>query len=277
MRPSALLLLTLDLLLGAGLGCASPPPPPPHEPQPSGLLGVIHFPEPWVKLIDGSWIGVNDNIQYVVRHAPKGPAGGELLFAVKQGFDGSLFGKEATDFPVGDPDYDYYSDTLFAVSLDGAFRIRKPTAAEWDAAQRPLHSYHFIRSFQNPQVTPEGVRYNDRLYRKSGESWGSEAALVSPRSTHVAVFSYASSEKPAKTMIPGFGNTEPGRGELFLDVYDTATGARVFAARSPYGGRGGGVEPSLLFGGSVWVDERFLVMPLEPSYESCFLGILSEK
>lgn len=278
MRSGGLLVLMLELLLGCAPGCSSSSSSPPREPGPGGPLGVVRFPEYWLKLVGGEEVIVNDNLQYVVRRGAAGPGGGELLFAVKQGFDGSLLGREVKDFPVNSPDYDYYSDTVFAVSLDGAFRVRKATAAEWGAAAKPPHGYHFIHTHQNPQVTPEGLRLDGRLYRKTGESWGSEAAIVSPRAAYVAVFSYASTEKPAKTMIPGFGNTEPGHGELFLDVYDTSTGERVSAARAPYGGRGGGgVEPSLLFGGSVWVDGRFVVMPLDPSFESCFLGILPEK
>jgi hypothetical protein len=165
MRPFAVFLLAIEILLGLGFSCSSPP----REPQMSGPLGVVRFPAPWVKLRGDKWVGVNDNIQYVIRRTSKGPAGGELIFAVKQGFDGSLFGKEVYDFPVNNPDYDYYSDDRFAVSLDGRFSVRKATAGEWDVAEKPLHSYHFIKSFENPHVTGEAVKYNDRLYRKSGE------------------------------------------------------------------------------------------------------------
>ena len=272
MRSFIPLLLALDLLFGLGFSCSAPP----RGPQLSGPLSVVRFPAPWVKSKDGALIGVNDSPQYVVRKSPAG-SGGELLFAVKQGFDGSLFGKEVSDFPVRDPDYDYYADDRFAVSLDGAGRVRRASASEWDAAEKPLHSYHFIRTHQNPAVTAEGVEYGGRLYRKSGEAWGTEAALVSPRSTRVAVFSYASGEEPQKPLVPGFGGTEPGHGEIFLDVYDVSSGERVIAARAPYGGPGAGHAPSMLFGGALWVDDRFFVMPLEPSRESCLLGILPEK
>jgi hypothetical protein len=273
MRPFAVFLLAIEILLGLGFSCSSPP----REPQMSGPLGVVRFPAPWVKLRGDKWVGVNDNIQYVIRRTSKGPAGGELIFAVKQGFDGSLFGKEVYDFPVNNPDYDYYSDDRFAVSLDGRFSVRKATAGEWDVAEKPLHSYHFIKSFENPHVTGEAVKYNDRLYRKSGEFWGTEVALVSPRATRIAVFSYTSREKPPKPLIPGFGNTEPGHGEVFLDVYDISSGEKVIAAHAPYGGTYGGHAPSMLFGSSLWVDDRYFVMPLEPSHEFCFLGILPVK
>jgi hypothetical protein len=62
-----------------------------------------------------------------------------------------------------------------------------------------------------------------------------------------------------------------------LDIYDISSGERVITARAPYGGEGGGYAPSMLFGGSLWVDDQYFVMPLELSYEFCFLGILPEK
>ena len=85
---------------------------------------------------------------------------------------GDEFGREISDFPVRSPDYDYYSDNQFAVSLDGAYRVRKASAEEWNTASKVVHSYHIIRSFENSQVTGEGVRYNGQVYRKSGESLG---------------------------------------------------------------------------------------------------------
>jgi hypothetical protein len=273
MRPFAVLLLFLDILLGLGFSCSSPP----REPQLSGPLRVVRFPEPWVKWRGDAWVGVNDHIQYVIRRTSKGPAGGELLFAVKQGFDGSLFGKEVYDFPVKNPDYDYYSDDRFAVSLNGASRVRKVNAAEWDAAEKPLHSYHFIESFENPQVTGEGVKYNDRLYRKSGESWGNEVTLVSPRGTWIAVFSYTGRKEP-QPLFPIFGpNTEPGRGEVFLDLYDISSGERVIAARVSYGGTKGGHAPSMLFSHSLWVGDSYFVMPLDWQLDACLVGVLPEK
>jgi hypothetical protein len=76
MRICALFITALVVVLGIGFRCSSPPP----EPHLSGPLGVVRFPDPWVKLRGDEWVGVNDNIQYVVRRSPRGPAGGELLF-----------------------------------------------------------------------------------------------------------------------------------------------------------------------------------------------------
>ena len=171
--------------LGFTWSCAPTYP----DPQLNGPIGIVRFPDPWIKVIGNERRGLNDNIQYVVRKSTRG----ELLLAVKQGFTGEEFGKEFTDFPVKSPDYDYYSDNQFAVSLDGAYRVRQAGPEEWNTATKVLHSYHIINPSKDSQ-TNEGVRYKDRLYRKSGESWGNTVALVSPRGTWIAVFSWSSKE-----------------------------------------------------------------------------------
>ncbi len=244
------------------------------EPQLNGPIGIVHFPDPWVKVIGNETRGVNDNVHYVIRKSARG----ELLFVVKQGFTGEEFGKEITDFPVTSPDYDYYSDNQFAVSLDGAFHVRKVSNEEWNTANKVVHSYHIVNSGEKSQVTKDAVQYKGRLYRKSGESWGNEVALVSPRETWIAVFSWSSKDKPDPGMLPGFpgGGGEPGRGEVFVDVYNVSSGEKAISARSPYGSKPGGFAPSMLFSGSLWIEDRYLIMPLNWWLEDCLVGILPE-
>lgn len=265
------LILAVELFLSLAVSCSTPAPAPPEI---TGPVNLVQFPEPWVKWKDGAWIGVNDAVQYVVRRSgdSKPP---ELLFAVKQGFDGSVFGKEVYDFPVTSPDYDYYSDDRFALSLNGPPRIRKVTEEEWNAAAKVLHSYYFVASGSS-YVTPEGVKYNERLYRKSGETWGTQAALVSPRKTRIAVFSYTSREKVAESWIPGLKSTEPGSGEVFLDVYDLSSGEKVAHVRSPYGQKPNGFAPSIIFNASVWIEDRYIVMPLDPDLSRCLIGVFPD-
>ena len=269
MHRLAILLFTFTTVLGLSLSCS-----PMYGPlQLNGPIGAVHF-DRWVKLVGDREYGVNDNVGYVIRKSGRS----ELLFAIKQGFAGELLGSEVSDFPVKDPGYDYYSDNRFAVTLDGAFRIRKATLEEWNAAEKPVHSYHFVNRFLTNQQTDEGVQYKGRLYRKSGESWGHEVALVSPRGTWIAVFSYSSRDKPDRGILPGFpaGGDEPGRGEVFLDVYNVASGTKVIGARSPYGQKPGGFVPSMLFGASLWVEDRYLIMPLNWWLEDCLVGVLPD-
>ena len=268
MRRLAILPFTLVIVLSSTLSCSQRYGPQ----QLTGPIGAVHF-DLWVKYINNTRRGVNDSVGYVIRKSGRG----ELIFSVKRGFAGEARGNDVTEFPVKDPNYDYYSDNRFAVSLDGAFRIREATIDEWDTAEKPLHSYHFI-GFFDKQHTGDGVQFKGRLYRKSGESWGKLVALVSPRETWIAIFSYSSRDKPDQGWLPGFksGATEPGRGEVFLDIYNISSGARVISARSPYG-QAGGFEPSMLFRSSLWVEDRYFIMPLNFWLEDCFVGVLPEK
>lgn len=253
------------------VSCSAPSPA--SQPEINGPVKLVQFPEPWIKSMGDAAVGVNDSVQYVVR---KSKDSQELLFAVKQGFDGTLYGKEASDFPVKSPDYDYYSDNRFAVSIAGPLKIDKVTEDEWDAAEKALQSYYFIDK-DGPQVTPEGVRYKERLYRRTGESWGTKVALVSPRQTRIAIFSYTSREKVSESYIPGLKNTEPGSGEAFLDIYDLSSGEKVAGVRSPYGQKPNGFAPSMIFGASVWIEDRYIVMPLDPNLSRALVGVFPDK
>ena len=269
MRVYIALILAAELALCVSISCSTPAP---AQPEISGPVKLVEFPEPWVKRKNGAMVGVNDAVQYVVRKSKNS----ELLFAVKQGFDGTLYGKESAEFPVTSPDYDYYSDNRFAVSLDGQIRIKKVTEDEWNAGEKLLQSYYFIHK-DDAQVTPEGLRYNERLYRKAGESWGNSVALVSPRKTRIAIFSYTSREKVSDSIIPGLKSTEPGSGEVFLDVYDLSSGEKVGVARSPYGQKPNGFAPSMIFGASVWIEDRYIVMPLDPDLSRSLIGMFPDK
>jgi hypothetical protein len=277
MRLYITFILAAELVTCFFMGCTATPAR--TQPEITGPIQMLEFPEPWVKWKNGAWVGVNDSVQYAVRKSKDST----LLFAVKQGFDGSLFGKEVFDFPVTSPDYDYYSDTRFAVTIDGQTQIRKVTEVEWNAGEKVLHSYHFIPNYDpqlppkdDSQVTPEGVKYNQRLYRKSGESWGNQVALVSPRKIRIAIFSYTSHEKVKDSLI-GLKNTEPGAGEVFLDIYDLSSGEKIGAARAPYGQKPSGFQPSLLFGASVWIEDRYLIMPLHWELSRCLVGVFPNK
>jgi len=263
------LYITLILAMSLFMSCSASPP---AKVEINGPLKLVEFPDPWIKRKGNAEVGVNDAIQYVVRKSKDS----KLLFAVKQGFDGSLYGKEVSDFPVAFPNYDYYSDNRFAVNPDGPLQIKPVSDEEWNTSEKLLQSYYFIHKW-DLQVTPPGVSYEARLFRKSGESWGNEVALVSPRKTRIAIFSYTSHEKISKSIIPGLQNTEPGSGEVFLDIYDISSGEKVAGVRSPYGQKPGGFAPSMLFGDSVWIEDRYIVMPLDPNLDRALLGVFPDK
>jgi len=271
MRVYIVLILAVELALCLSVSCSTPAPTPPEI---TGPVKLVEFPDPWIKRKGDALIGVNSAVQYVVRKS-KGSEH-SLLFAVKQGFDGTLFGKEVTDFPVKFPDYDYYSDNYFAVNIDGQLPVKEVTEDDWKNGEKLLHSYYFIQKHE-AQITADSVRYNERLYRKAGETWGDYVALVSPRKTRIVVFSYTSREKVSSSIITGMNNTEPGSGEVFLDVYDVSSGEKVAGVRSPFGQKPNGFAPSMLFGASVWIEDRYIVMPLDPDLNRCLIGAFPNK
>lgn len=270
MRVYLVLMLAVELALCLSVSCSTTAPTPPEI---TGPVKLVEFPEPWIKRKGDALVGVNDAVQYVVRESKDSKH--SLLFTVKQGFDGTLFGKEVSDFPVT-TDYDYYSDTHFAVKIDGQVQVKEVTEDDWNTGQKLLHSYYFIYK-DDTRVTAEGVRYNERLYRKTGETWGDYVALVSPRKTRIAIFSYTSRETVSDSIIPGMKNTEPGSGEVFLEIYDLSSGEKVGAARAPYGHKPNGFAPSMLFGASVWIQDRYIIMPLDPPLSRCLVGAFPNK
>jgi heme/copper-type cytochrome/quinol oxidase subunit 3 len=78
---------------------------------------------------------VNNNVQYVIRQSA-----GELIFTFKQGFDEELHSKDVSDFRFGILITITKATAIFAVTLDGKFRVRKSNDSEWAAARLP-HSY----------------------------------------------------------------------------------------------------------------------------------------
>ena len=267
--------LVIAILISFCFGCSSVPAGEKQvsagEKQVPQLIGLINFPGYWERLHEGRELIVNGNVQYIVRKAPN-----ELVFAVKQGFDPDQYGQDISDFPVKNPDFDYYADNHFAVSLDGKFQARKASESEWANASKPIHSYHFLEAYNNPQFTEQGVMYKDRLYRKTGKSWGHRSALVSPNERWIAVFSFTATEMEP-VLIPGFGGGGPKRGEVFLDIYDLYSAEKVAAQQARFGDTDPGDDPSSLIGSSVWIEDRFLIMPLKTNLEICFLAILPDK
>jgi len=159
------------------------------------------------------------------------------------------------------------------VSLDGQRRIRKASDSEWANATKPMHSYRMVHTWENPQFTEAGFTYKGRLYRKTGDSWGNEGALISPRAKWIVIFSFTSPDKPRPALIPGFGGNGPAHGDLFLDIYDLASGNKVLAERGRFGDEPntGGQDPSSLFSHSVWIEDRFLIVPLLFYLDTCLL------
>jgi hypothetical protein len=253
--------------LVCGLQCAARGPV--AETKGQGKIGIVHFDE-WTQDEDTPMEGT---YRYEVRKG-KGASADELIFSVVVPSYDDEGREQWTETPTNPPDT-YLSGNHQAVSLDGQFKIRNAGADEWKPGTKLLHGRRqLLANNQLPPSSPKShtdvaVLYQGKSYARSGESWGNPVALVSPRGKWLAVFSYTSSGVRPPAVAPSIAAPEAGNGELFVDVYDLSKGERVIAGRAPFTNN----APSLLFGGALWVEDQFLLMPLDGASETCLLGI----
>ena len=217
-------------------------------------FGVVRFPEGWRKTTgDGATIALTNTRGLTVRNKVGRPE--ELIFTMQGLVYSSKQGSETV-----------YSDLFYAVGLDGSFRVREATADEWEKAEQLANTRQQILSnshippTERPTHTEKAVLYKGKEFPKSGEFFGNPVGLISSNGTSLAVFSFSSSAKPTRSWSPlsGAEQDEPRPGEMFVDVYETS-GQPIQIGRHRYDN-----SPSMLFGGAVWVGDRYLVVPLDP-------------
>jgi hypothetical protein len=212
-----------------------------------GGFSVVRF--PWVYTRKGSdgEVYVVTTDKYEVRQSSVASSN-EFLFAAidYDDEDGSIL----------------YSDDIYAVRCGSDFQVRKADAREWEAAKRlPVKQQEISNPSVEgePDVTAGGVLpFDGKSFAKTGETWGSTVGLLSPGNKWLAVFSHTS-EKNTRPKFPLFGGG-PGPGELFVDVYDTATGEKALAGRAPHSG---GQYPENSFRHALWIENRYLIVPLD--------------
>lgn len=277
MRPLSTFVIISAALLLAGLQCGAQRPAAPA--REAGMLKTARF-GPWKK-------DETTYISYPKRYEVRRPSGrpGELLFTVKvESFEEETKRDWRESAPGGD--YAVFSRDRYAVSLGDA-QTRPATAEEWERAAPVLHSRHLIPANASllaeyklpPAPTTHdaaGVTFRGRRYAKTGAAWGDTVGAVSPGEKWVAVFSYTSKEPPPPSplTIPGFsGRAEAGNGDLFVDVYDAATGEKVLAGSAPFADN----VPSMHFSDALWVEDGYLILPTNLTLETCLIGIMPAK
>jgi hypothetical protein len=245
--------LSFAVLLVFCFQCAKSP----SVTQGSDKLGVVNFPDWFLskKTTDRGLSVIIATGRYEVR---KG----------LQSFPGELF------FQATDNDAEP-SVNFFAVTLDGQFTARSVSADEWTRAE-PLSSTRF-ESYGEAKTNAEGAQYRGKIFAKTGRSWESAAALPSPGGKWIVVFSHTSEkDNPSYGILGGGGR---GKGEMFIDVYDTSSGKKILSGHAPHGG---GDKPGRYFNDAFWAGDRYLIVPMDSQItssgrstgDSCFLGIL---
>ena len=123
---------------------------------------------------------------------------------------------------------------------------RSASKEEWERS-RVLRTGNHKISLDEMNETTGGKRRAYRPFPKTGVSWGSPQALSAGE--WIAVFSYT----------PQTNET----GKLFVDIFERRSGNKFSSTELPYTG-----SANALFNGSVWIEEGYLLVPLNTSFSS---------
>lgn len=221
-------------------------------------VGEIRFPEEWLKAEPGREgreppedfsLPMNPQ-QLEVRRAEGAPAG-EFLFGAME-YDSDYEFEYQPDLPRPD-----YSENFFAVDFERGFGVRKATPEEWGRAARVSHKPRLLYAAGGDQTNEQGhsqrreVEYLGKKFARTGDYW--RAASLSPSGRWLAVFSY-SGRVPPRSFFDFLGGGGPATGDVFWDLYDTATGEKVLAWEAR-GVRG----PMWWDSTALWVGDRYFI------------------
>ena len=199
---------------------------------------------------------------------------------------GAEFGADAEGrvYESRPPQYEY-SDSTYAVALDGSFRTRKIGAGEWARARELTdeergvgHAYPATRKFyrDGEGTLPEGGATRGGLPLTRLEVGGAEPSnsgwLLSQEGKYVAAFSHTSRRRAYKrpNLIPFLGGEDDriAGGTMYVDVFDGAAGRRL--ARASRGHRGS--SEFYVFEEAVWFEGRYFAMPLDSTLGAWLVG-----
>ena len=245
------LLGSLVLLLGcqsvartSGIGSAS---------AQSRDAAKLHFPERWHEGSDPD--STFDFVQQI--EVRKLASSNEFFFAA---------------LPYGDNDYAHewsknapkpvYSKNSYAVNFTPTPRVRAATKQEWESATRVPTNSHLIH-WNDPSLRE--IEYHGKKFQKSGKYGLS--GMLSPGGKWFAIFSYTGERKQDLFMDGGSVHD----GDIFWDIYDTATGDKVFEwrARSVK-------SPTDRSGPVLWLEERYFLFPEDLNEQNFIVVTLPE-
>lgn len=212
-----------------------------------GAIGIVRFPRAWTH-------GATN--RRIV--AP----GGYVLRAASP--DVVLFRREGRGQGM--------SDNIFAVGTEARFPVRPASQDEWNRAG-PLPPFRQeVPSVIGPPESATMVEYAGGRFPRRGEYWG--VVLPSPDGRWLSVVSFNGRiETPWYQPCFFFGCPDkPTKGDLFVDVFDVASGTAVQSVRAHYSG----MTAAVIYGEAFWAEGgRLFVMPLdERGPHSCLLAVL---
>ena len=175
-----------------------------------------------------------------------------------------LFGALNYYDPRYKSDPDWFARNFYAVQLNEPSNVTDLSPAEWNRAR--VISTQATEVFWGDDKKPAKFEYHGYKYDKASEHWGT--VTVSPGGRWVLIHSY--SGKNTEPFLWGGGL--PREGDVFWDVYDSATGQRVLSWTARYV-----ANPGLSGHGVAWIADRYVVMPFGSFQSACVIGVLPVK
>lgn len=204
----------------------------------------LHLPQPWLDEMEGFYLIE----QIEVRKAPNSADGEFLLRALP---DGDNFYAHDVDENMPKP---RYGKNMFAVNFTASPQVRTATEQEWESGSRIATKPRSVL-YQGQDYASGEIEYRQQRYSKVGKYWG--GGMLSPSGKWLAVFSY-NGEKPPPSFFDFIGGGVPTVGDVFWQIYDTATGQKVFEweAKNVKG-------PTHLDGPLIWLEDRYFLFPTD--------------
>jgi len=143
-----------------------------------------------------------------------------------------------------------YGKNMFAVNFSDGPRARVATQQEWESGSR-IQAKPRTVSANSPDYASGEIVYRQKHYSKPGKYWGE--GMLSPSGTWLAAFSY-SGEKKASLFFMDGGSIRTG--DAFLQIYDTATGQKVFEWEAK-----NVKHPTHFNRPVVWLEDRYFLFP----------------
>jgi hypothetical protein len=257
MRRFLMRLRSMVLLLGAALHLTSPGCMARKLATQRGEAYAVRFSSPWTALgANNKRFVITLPHVYEIRKEPSAPWN-ELLFALK-GSGQSL------------------SEERFMVKFGKELKTQPATKEAWERATTVStgNSYfgegssQLFPALQGDESKSE-YWFQGRGYKRTGDWWSK--VMLSPDKRLLTALTYTSPEKPERGHLI-FGGGEPRRGEFFWDVYETGSDAKMASGSLTFSE----IAPGVISDTALWVDEKYLLLPLDEGAQSCLLIALPE-
>jgi len=200
----------------------------------------LHFPHPWLDEMESPYF-----IQQIeVRKLPNSPAD-EFFFGALPDGDYSYANEVDKNRPKP-----RYGKNMFAVNFSAEPRARVATQQEWESGSRiPAKPRTVVAN--SPNYASGEIVYRQKRYSKPGKYW--DEGMLSPSGKWLAAFSYTGEKEKSLFFMDG-GSVVTG--DAFLQIYDTATGQKVFEWEAK-----NAKHPTHFKSPVVWLEDRYFLFP----------------